>query len=265
MVDTGQDSIVFNCSKKTEIIDHFFEFGYVVIEPAVNKTEISRMKEHIDRAMGDASMGNTSSFDTNDFILKVPEIVSTVFKTDYLNIVKSILDTEVLEIQHSKYNAKSAKGGSTVQLHQDFPFFPHTDNRLLALNIHFDGSSRNNGGMYCYAGNWNSPLGRHDFTSNNDPLLDEGELTGSPVHHFCIPEGGISIHSSFLPHASNDSIEGKKRRMGIYQLRHPQNKQVGGAIWKCANLNPETMEYNKPSYTLNGKQYNGRRLWEPTQ
>ena len=260
-----KDSIVFECSKKSQIIDHYFELGYVVIEPVVSKAELTEMKAHIDRAMGDASIGSTSSFDTNDFILKVPEIVPIVFKTEYLTILKSILDTDILEIQHSKYNAKSSKGGSTVPLHQDFPYFPHTDDRLLAFNIHFDGSSRNNGGMYCYAGKWGSPLGPHDFNSNDDSLMDESVLADSEIHHFCIPEGGVSIHSSFLPHASNDSVEGKKRRMGVYQLRHPENKQIGGALWKCSNINPEQMEYNEFSYKLNGKLYSGRRLWEPKE
>lgn len=260
-----QKDICFEPDQVTEILNYYNTFGYVTINPLLSSDELQEVTKLVDESMGEASIGNTSSFDTSDFILKVPEIVPHVFKKQYLHILKKILGCDTLEIQHSKYNAKSPKGGSSVALHQDFPYFPHTDHRLLAFNIHFDGSSPENGGMYCYAGTWSAPIEHDDMYLSSSSVSKDSKSKNTQIRHFLCPPGGVSIHSSFLPHASSETSDGRKRRMGVYQIRHPDNKQIGGAIWKCSNLNPETMEYNDYSYSYNGKHFKGRRLWEPKE
>lgn len=246
-----------------EIKDYFINNGYVILSPLVSKNELYNIENIIDKKMGKSAIGSSSSFLTNDLILKIPEIIPLIFKSKYLKVLKNLLNTDTLEIQHSKYNAKNLTGGSKVFVHQDFPYFPHTDDRILAFSFHLDGSYPENGGMFCYPKNWTSPL-KHISTDDQDLHIHPENFKNHIKHNFVCPPGGISIHSCFLPHASNET-QGLKRRIAIYQIRHPMNKQIGGALWKCSGLNPETMKYNTYSYSFNGETYLGRRMWEPKE
>lgn len=247
----------------SEIKNQFIKNGYVILNPLVSKKELCVIENLINKKMGKLEFGHSSPFSTNDLILKIPEIVPLIFKCKYLKVLKSLLNTNTLEIQHSKYNAKSLKGGSKVIIHQDFPYFPHTDHRLLAFGFHLDGSTPENGGIFCYPKNWTGPI-NHVNIEGEGLQIPPKDLINHKKHNFVCPPGGISIHSCFLPHASNET-QGLKRRMAIYQIRHPMNKQIGGALWKCSGLNPETMKYNQYSYSFNGETHLGRRLWEPKE
>ena len=250
----------------SEIKKYYKTNGYVMLKPLVSNDELLEIKKAIERTMGDHAIGKSTStsFDVNDLILKIPhEITSLIFKEEYIKVLKELLNTEKLEIQHSKYNAKNIEGGSKVSLHQDYPFFPHTDERLVAFNFYLDGSNPQNGGMYCYPEFLEKPLDHIQLETMEmgvDPKLIK--KFGSPLDFICSPGG--SIHSCFLPHASKDS-NGRKRRIMCFQLRHPENKQIGGALWKCGGINPETMSYNEPTYNLNGEVHNIRKPWEPKE
>src|SRR5690349_16868831 len=51
-----------------------------------------------------------------------------------LDIVASLLGPDV-RFQNSKLNMKSARFGSPIEWHQDFAFYPHTNDDLLAVGI----------------------------------------------------------------------------------------------------------------------------------
>lgn len=248
-----------------EIKEFYINNGYVMLEPLVSDSELKQIEDSINMTMGDKSIGHSSTFDTNDLIQKIPKhIINLVFKQEYIKILKALLNTNTLEIQHSKYNAKNLVGGSKVPLHQDFPFFPHTDERLLAFNFYVDGSCPENGGMFCHPRKWEEPL-EHIKLKTGDIGIDPKKIDsmGKPVNLIGAP-GCISIHSCFLPHSSNDT-QGLKRRMMCFQLRHPENKQIGGSLWKCSGMNPETLSYNDVIYKYKNKIHLGRKLWEPKE
>jgi len=253
-------NLIFNSTKISEINSYYKKYGYVVIESLFTNKELFRIEQLIDKVMINKTIGNTSSFETNDLIFKVPKITPLIFKKKYLNVLKKILGCKFLDLQHSKYNAKNPKGNSKILPHQDFVYFPHTDNRLLAFTFHLDGSSKENGGMFFYANKWNKPINHRNLRINQRSKI----LKNLPIHHLVCPPGSVSIHSSLVLHGSNNS-SGKNRRMCVYQLRHPENKQIGGALWRCSNINPETMNYNEYRYRYMNKTYKGRPIWEPKE
>lgn len=254
------DCIILDPKNINAVKSHYNKFGYVVLKPLVNVKEINKISYFVNKNMNKVIMGNQDPFKSNDLILKIPEIVSLIFKKEYLKILKKILGCKYLDLQHSKFNAKNPLGGSKIPPHQDFPFFPHTDNRLLAFNFHLDGSSSQNGCMFFYNKKYNAPT--YHKSKQKKIFIPNTKLKNLQIHNLVCPPGSVSIHSCFAIHGSNES-RGLKRRMCVYQFRHPENKQIGGAIWKCSNLNPETMKYNDYKYKYMGKKYSGRKLWEP--
>jgi hypothetical protein len=259
------NSIVLDPKKIKEVKTHYNRYGYVVLKPLLTSKDINKISYLVEKKMNKIMIGGPSIFESNDLILRVPEITSLIFKKEYLKVLKTILGCKYFDLQHSKFNAKNTKGGSKILPHQDFPYFPHTDDRLLAFAFHLDGSYPENGGMFFYGGKWNKPIMHQSLNGNKKKfLISNTKLKKFQIHNLVCPPGSISIHSSFAVHGSNES-NGFKRRLCVYQLRHPENKQIGGAIWKCSNLNPVTMRYNDYNYEYMGKKYFGRRLWEPKE
>ncbi len=254
----------FDAINTEEIKSFYIENGYAVINPVITDDELAEVRAEVEAKMGKFQLGAASTFQMNDLALKIEHVLEHIFKPEYVSVLKSILDCEALDLQHSKYNAKNPLGGSRVPLHQDFPFFPHTDQRILAFNFHLDGSSKENGGMYVYPGEWNSPLPHDDTSKGFKEISQKYVQQKDKVYFECVP-GSVTIHSSFIPHGSDETQNEAKRRMLVFQMRNPLNKQVGGCIWRCNGYNPVSKRFNDPIQTWNGKIIEGRRIWEPKE
>ena len=254
----------FNATNIEEIKSFYIKNGYVVIDPIISASELDELSAEVDAKMGKLQLGVASTFQMNDLALKIEPLLGHIFKPEYVRILQSVLGCEDLDLQHSKYNAKNPEGGSRVPLHQDFPFFPHTDERILAFNFHLDGSSKENGGMYVFPGEWKSPL-PHDDTSKGFKEISQCFVENKEKVYFECAPGAVTLHSSFIPHGSDETQNEAKRRMLVFQMRNPLNKQVGGCLWKCNGYNPVTKSYNDPIQKWNGEIIKARRLWEPRE
>lgn len=256
--------MIFNANKKNDIKDFYNCNSYAIIEPIVSKDELKEISALVDKKMDQFKLGSARVVDMNDLALKIEDILHHIFKAPLVSIVQDILECSYLDLQHSKYNSKDPNGGSQVPLHQDFPFFPHTDDRILALNFHLDGSSFDNGGMFVYPGKWKKPL-PHDDTNLGFKEISSKHIKDTQKVYFDCPPGGITLHSTFIPHGSGETSNNARRRVLVFQLRNPENKQIGGCIWKCNGYNPVTLKYNNPVYNLNGEVFESRNLWEPKE
>ena len=157
------------------------------------------------------------------------------------NICKTFLPYERgIELQHMKINSKSKhnqKGGiKEVKIHQDYPFFPHTNFDLMAITISLDKLSSETGCLeYFPVKSFNSNellthLNNNQFLGTaklDEDRISEGEMIiGEP--------GTISLHSCLTPHRSKPNISNHKRRLIIIQVRTMDNKQISGPVWRCS-------------------------------
>ena len=60
-----------------------------------------------------------------------------------LNVLQILIGNNV-RFRNSKLNIKAAKGGSEVDWHQDWAFYPHTNSDLLAVGIMLDDIDEDN-------------------------------------------------------------------------------------------------------------------------
>src|SRR4029453_4231804 len=77
-----------------------------------------------------------------------------------LDIVGALVGPEI-RYQGSKLNMKSAEYGSAVEWHQDFSFYPHTNDDLLAVGIAVDNCLPENGCMLMIPGSHRWPILDH--------------------------------------------------------------------------------------------------------
>ena len=113
--------------------------------------------------------------------IKTPHKVHTLFdeivrSAPVLDILKKLLGPG-LRLHGSKLNMKSAQYGSPVEWHQDWAFYPHTNDDVLAIGVLLDDCDLSNGPMLVTPGTHNREVWNHHG--------DDGCFAGliDPDHH----------------------------------------------------------------------------------
>lgn len=252
--------MIFDSSQLPEIKKYYQEKGFVGVSGLFNKNEFTELESEIENSSFNVSL-DKPTFLTNDIVLKSKKLLEFCFKDEIIKISSNLLESVEVEIQHSKYNSKPLDGSGQIDLHQDFPFFPHTNTSLLAMGIHIDGSTIENGCVHYYPEV--DELYDHFEGDNFMGKITSSEMNSEPIP-FIGPIGVVSFHHCLTPHFSYPTKQ-MKRRLAIVQLRSSLNKQIGGPLWKCGGINI-TKKTRKISQMVHNKTItNIRDLWEPKE
>ena len=121
----------------------------------------------------------------------------------------------------SKLNLKSAGFGAPVEWHQDWAFYPHTNDDLAAVGIMIDDVDETNGPLMVIPGSHKGPVLDHHadgyFCGAIDP--SRGEVDFSKAEKLTGPAGSITIHHVRAVHGSATNTSGKPRRLLLQQYR----------------------------------------------
>ena len=132
--------------------------------------------------------------------------------------VVSKLIGDNLRLEHTKLNFKTAKGGEAIEWHQDWAFYPHTNDDIVEVGIFLDDCGNENGPLLCVPGSHKGPIDDHHHNgyfvgavdpSNSHYDLDTAELIIGKA-------GSISIHHVRCMHGSRKNNSEKSRNMQCY-------------------------------------------------
>lgn len=115
-----------------------------------------------------------------------------------------------------KLNMKSAEVGSPVEWHQDWAFYPHTNDDLLAVGVAIDDMTLENGCLLVVPGSHKGRIHDHHLNGRFAGAVTEPDFTGEGAVPIEIEAGGISIHHVRTLHASAPNTSGKPRRLLLY-------------------------------------------------
>jgi phytanoyl-CoA hydroxylase len=121
-----------------------------------------------------------------------------------------------------KLNMKSAGYGAPIEWHQDWAFYPHTNDDLAAVGIMLDDFTMENGPMMVIPGSHLGPVYDHHgpdgrFCGAMDPA-DPGVDYAKAMP--CLGKAGsITIHHVRAVHGSATNFSGAERRFLLYQYR----------------------------------------------
>ena len=115
-----------------------------------------------------------------------------------------------------KLNMKSAEVGSPVEWHQDWAFYPHTNDDLLAVGVAIDDMTVENGCLLVVPGSHKGRIHDHHLNGRFAGAVTEPDFTGEGAVPIEIRAGGISIHHVRMLHASAPNTSGKPRRLLLY-------------------------------------------------
>src|SRR5262249_50256284 len=102
-----------------------------------------------------------------------------------------------------------------IEWHQDFAFYPHTNDDLLAVGVALDDCTLENGCKQMIPGSHRGPILDHHqegvFVGAVDPLKEQLDL--SSAVYTPVRAGGISLHHCRMLHASAPNTSSRPRRV----------------------------------------------------
>jgi len=124
-----------------------------------------------------------------------------------------------LRLHGAKLNMKSAGYGAAVEWHQDWAFYPHTNDDVLATGLYLDDCDMANGPLLVVPGTHKGPVYDHHadgyFVGAMAPEIEGLDyakavpLTGKA--------GSMTIHHARLVHGSALNTSSKPRRMLLHE------------------------------------------------
>jgi len=216
-------------------VEQYRETGYLVVPDVLDAALLARVRGALDRLVADASSvsAHTDVYDLEPSHtpetpkvrrIKLPHTHTPVFwelaqHPPLVAILEKLLRPSGVRLHGSKINLKEPHHGSPVEWHQDWAFYPHTNDDLLAVGVMLDDAFLENGPLLVVPGSHKGPTWDHHsdgfFCGAMDPTRKEVDfesavpLTGRA--------GSMSFHHVRLVHGSAQNISPKPRRLLLYE------------------------------------------------
>ncbi len=218
-----------------EQIGFYRENGYLRVEGAIEPKPLAAM-QRVTADLIERSRTITDSDDTYDLDdghtpdtprltrIKLPHTRDAAF-SDVLysqrlaSILKPLLGPNI-RLHTSKLNTKAPGGGAAVEWHQDWAFYPHTNDDILAVGIMLEDVDEVNGPLMVVPGTHKNPVLSHHRNGvfcgaidPADPLFERDKavtITGKA--------GDMSIHHVRVLHGSAPNLSDRARKILFFEL-----------------------------------------------
>ena len=216
-------------------IAHYEETGYLVLENQIPDTWLTRIRDEIAR-FEDEARTLTASNDRLDLEdthtpenprlrrIKLPHKISPtlaeLMTTDLILGPARDLAGPNLRLHTTKLNMKSAGYGAAVEWHQDYAFYPHTNDDILAIGVIIDDMASENGPLMVYPGSHKGPVYDHhvDGVFAGAFIPEDVGLNPADAVELKGPAGSISIHHGRIVHGSALNTSDRARRILFYEM-----------------------------------------------
>jgi hypothetical protein len=174
--------------------------------------------------------------------IKLPHTISQVMRdlmySDHVLAPARDLIGPDLRLHTTKLNMKSAGYGAAVEWHQDFAFYPHTNDDVLAIAVIIDDMAMENGPLMVFPGSHKGPIHDHHadgvfvgamgLTASGYDIDDAVALTG--------PAGSISIHHGRIVHGSALNTSARDRRLLFFEMMAADAFPIMGSMTSFPSL-----------------------------
>lgn len=218
-----------------EQIARYEETGYLVLENQIPAGWIDKIRAEITRFEAEAATMTASNarLDLEDSHtpdtprlrrVKLPHTISDVVRelmySDHVLAPARDLIGPDLRLHTTKLNMKSAGYGAAVEWHQDYAFYPHTNDDILAIGVLIDDMAPENGPLMVYPGSHKGPVYDHhvDGVFAGAMLPEENGLNARDAVQLMGPAGSVSIHHGRIVHGSALNTSDRARRILFYEM-----------------------------------------------
>jgi ectoine hydroxylase-related dioxygenase (phytanoyl-CoA dioxygenase family) len=215
--------------------------GFIVVPDVFSAAEIEELRRVTDEFVRNAASiaANDEIYDLEDSHsaqeprvrrLKAPHLHHPAYfrasrNANVVAILKNLWGS--VRFDTGKLNMKSAGYGAPVEWHQDWAFYPHTNDDLAAVGIMLDDVDRENGPMMIVPGSHKGPVYDHHgpngrFCGAIDPenLARSGDGLDLSRAMPCLGKAGsVTVHHVRAVHGSATNLSGQERRFLLFQYR----------------------------------------------
>jgi len=139
--------------------------------------------------------------------------------------VADVIGPEV-EFHHMTLHAKGPEFGTPFPLHQDNPFYQHSDGRYVDAIVHVDASTEENGCLKFVPGS--HKLGPLQHVREGSPHLPPDQYPFATAVSCPAAAGDVVLFSIYTIHGSALNRTQNWRRVVRIGYRNPRNLQVSG-------------------------------------
>jgi phytanoyl-CoA hydroxylase len=216
-------------------VEFYRENGYIMVENLADAQTLKRMRavinDYVVKAAGikdhddiyDLEPGHTPERPRVRRIKK-PHVIHPVFmevltSPAMMEVSRALLGSDI-RLYGSKLNMKSPYYGSPVEWHQDWAFYPHTNDDVLAIGLLLEDCYEINGPLMVIPGSHKGPTHDHHadgvFCGAIDPTrCDIDFSTAVPLTG---KAGSASFHHVRLVHGSAQNNSAYSRNLLLYEL-----------------------------------------------
>jgi phytanoyl-CoA hydroxylase len=209
--------------------------GYIVVKNVLNAEELKAIRKLVDDFVA-AARGKTAHDAIHDLEpghtpdnpkvrrIKTPHLHHQAFRDlarhPKLVAILQMLLGPAVRLHGSKINIKAPQYGSAVEWHQDWAFYPHTNDDLLAVGIMLDDCAMENGPLLLMPGTHRGEVYDHHaegvFCGAMDP--DSTGLDFAAAEPAIAPAGSMSFHHVRLVHGSAQNTSNLPRQLLLYEF-----------------------------------------------
>jgi ectoine hydroxylase-related dioxygenase (phytanoyl-CoA dioxygenase family) len=209
--------------------------GYIVVKNVLSADELKPIRKLVNEFV-DGARGKTAHDAIHDLEpghtpdnpkvrrIKTPHLHHQAFRDlaqhpKLVSILQALLGPAV-RLHGSKINIKAPHYGSAVEWHQDWAFYPHTNDDLLAVGIMLDDCAMANGPLLLLPETHRGPVHDHHaegvFCGAMDP--DATDLNFAAAAPAIAPAGSMSFHHVRLVHGSAQNTSDLPRQLVLYEF-----------------------------------------------
>ncbi len=217
-------------------IEEYNEIGAIVVPDVLSQDEVRRLSDVTDgfvqRARGLTS--HTDIYDLEDSHsaetprvrrikaahLHDPAYAELTRHPKIIGVLQDLWGPDI-RFDTAKLNMKCAGFGAPVEWHQDWAFYPHTNDALAAVGVMFDDMAMENGPLMIIPGSHRGPTFDHHadgvFCGAMDPSRNDVDYaTAVPLTGRA---GSVTVHHVRAVHGSAPNISDRDRRLLLFQFR----------------------------------------------
>ena len=149
-----------------------------------------------------------------------PAFDAVVRSRPVMEVLTELLGPD-LRLQGSKLNMKAARYGSPVEWHQDWAFYPHTNDDMLAIGVMLDDMDLENGPLMVVPGSHKGPIWNHHGEDGRFcGLVDPAQIKAEAASAVALTgrAGTMSFHHVRTLHGSAFNTSDRSRNLLLYEV-----------------------------------------------
>ncbi|MGC9371258.1 MAG: phytanoyl-CoA dioxygenase family protein [Paracoccaceae bacterium] len=214
--------------------DFYDRNGYLMVENAVSDAQLAELRrityDYIEKSRAVVESNDVYDLDEGHGAetprltrIKLPHKQHPYFwellrNSGLTEVLTDLLGPDTM-IQTSKLNTKAPGGGAAVEWHQDWAFYPHTNDSMLAFGLMLEDVTEENGPLMVIPGTHKGPILSHmangvfcGAVDPDDPLFEKDKavmLTGKA--------GSMTVHHARVLHGSAPNTSDRARLILFYE------------------------------------------------